>query len=183
MTDTLSRALVHTLLQHAEDLPWRMNDIGLMGLRLDDRRECRLHVWDPGSSVGEPPVHDHPYGFTSTVIAGELTNTRFEEDPSGDEYVRFRYRPGAEEGRRSDRVRLSSTPTTLIEGDVYGQLAHELHTSAQRPGTVTAIRCDWVETSELTVCLRDGASWRSGQGRDATRQEIRRISAMALEWF
>src|SRR5277367_4943843 len=107
MIEKLSRALVLTLLQHAEDFPWRMQDIGLMGLRLDDQREYRLHVWDPTFCVGESPVHDHPYAFTSTIIAGELTNIRYEEDPAGDEYMRFRYSPGAEEERRSDTVRLS----------------------------------------------------------------------------
>ena len=53
MSDTLSKALVRTMLQHAEDFPWKMQDIGLMGLRLDDRREYRLHVWDPSCCVGE----------------------------------------------------------------------------------------------------------------------------------
>ena len=67
------------------------------------------------------------------------------EDPAGDEYVRFRYSLGAEDERRSDTVRLSSTPTTFTEGDRYRQLAHELHASWQQPGTVTAIRCSWVE--------------------------------------
>jgi hypothetical protein len=109
MNETLSRALVLTMLQHAEDFPWRMQDIGLMSLRLDDRREYRLHVWDPSSWDGEPPVHDHPYDFTSTIIVGEMTNTRYEEDHAGEEFVRFRYSPGAEGERRSDAVRLSST--------------------------------------------------------------------------
>ena len=86
MNESLSRALVLTMLQHAEDFPWRMQEIGLMGLRLDDRREHRLHIWDPTYCVGEPPIHDHPYDFTSTIIAGELTNIRFEEDSAGDEY-------------------------------------------------------------------------------------------------
>jgi hypothetical protein len=36
MSDTLNRVLVHKILQHAEDFPWRMQDLGLMGLRLDD---------------------------------------------------------------------------------------------------------------------------------------------------
>ena len=52
MSETLSKALVLTMLQHAEDFPWRMQDIGLMSLRLDDRREYRLHVWDPSSFAG-----------------------------------------------------------------------------------------------------------------------------------
>jgi hypothetical protein len=183
MSGTLSRALVLALLQHAEDFPWRMQDIGLMSLRLDDRREYRLHVWDPTECDGDPPVHDHPYDFTSTVIAGELTNTRYEEDPAGCEYVRFRYAPGAEDERRSDALRLSAVATTLAQGTEYRQLAPELHASWQQPGTVTAIRCVWVEAPELTVCLRDGGSWRSAQGRDATRQEIKTFTAKALEWF
>jgi hypothetical protein len=55
MGETPSKALVLTILRHAEDFPWRMQDIGLMALRLDDQREYRLHVWDPGESVGDPP--------------------------------------------------------------------------------------------------------------------------------
>jgi hypothetical protein len=183
MSETLRRALVLTMLQHAEDLPWRMQDIGLMGLRLDDRREYRLHVWDPSFCDDEPPIHDHPYDFTSTIIAGELTNTRYEEVSEGDEYVRFRYSPGAEGERRSDAVNLSSTATTFTEGSQYRQLAHELHASWQQPGTVTAIRCSWVEAPELTVCVRDEGSWRSERGRDATREEIKSFTAKALEWF
>jgi hypothetical protein len=80
-----------------------------MGLRLDDRRECRLYIWDQSYYAGEPPVHDHPYNFTSTIIAGELTNVRYAQDPGGEEYVRIRYSPGAEAQRRSDAVRLSPT--------------------------------------------------------------------------
>jgi hypothetical protein len=59
MRETLSKALVLTMLEHAEDFPWRMQDIGLMSLRLDDRREHRLHVWDPSYWVGEP-AHPRP---------------------------------------------------------------------------------------------------------------------------
>ena len=183
MSETLSKALVLTILQHAEDFPWRMQDVGLMSLRLDDRREYRLHLWDPSYCVGEPPIHDHPYAFTSTVIVGEMTNIRYEEDATGDEYVRFRYSPGAEGERRSDAVRLSSTATIVKEGAQYRQLAYELHASWQEPGTVTAIRCQWVETPELTVCVRDVGLWRSGQGREATPEEIKGFVAKSLEWF
>lgn len=182
-TETVSKALVLAILRHAGNFRWRMVDIGLMGLRLDDRREYRLHVWDPSDVAGDPPVHDHPYDFTSTVVAGELTNTRYVEDPAGDEYLRFRYTPPDEDRRRSDTVRLSATATTFTEGGRYRQRAHELHASGQQPGTVTVIRCSWVDAAELTVCLRDEGSWRSGQGRDATSTEVKAFSAKALEWF
>jgi hypothetical protein len=183
MGGTLEKALVLTVLRHAEDFLWRVQDIGLLSLRLDDRRQYRLHVWDASDGSPEPPVHDHPYDFTSTVIVGELTNTRYVEDPAGEEYVRFRYSPPAEDRRRSDTVRLSATATTFTEGDHYSQLAPELHASSQLPGTVTAVRCSWVEAPDLTVCLRDAGSWRSGHARDATRDEIKAVVSNALEWF
>lgn len=178
----MNTALVHAILRNAHAFPWRMSEIGLLALRLDDRREWRLHVWDPESFAGGPPVHDHPYDFASTVIAGEITNTRYEPDPAGEEFVRFRYVPGAEDRRRADRVALSATATTFRAGDEYRQLAPELHASTQLPGTVTVIRCSWVESPELTVCLRDDL-WRSEQARAATPDEIERAVANALEWF
>ncbi|HZT64337.1 MAG TPA: hypothetical protein VFA11_00970 [Acidimicrobiales bacterium] len=183
MGDGLNKALVLTILRHAEDFPWRMHDIGLMALRLDEQRQYRLHVWDPTLSVGEPPIHDHPYDFTSEIVAGELTNTLYHEDRAGEDYVRFRYPPGAEDLRRSDTVRLSATAATFTEGDHYRQRAQQLHASWQLPGTVTAIRCSWVEVPALTVCLREEGSWRSAQTRDARRQEVKAMAARALEWF
>ena len=41
MNDALSKSLVLTMLQHAEDFPWRMQDIGLMA--------C---AWTTGGSTG-----------------------------------------------------------------------------------------------------------------------------------
>ena len=93
MDHTLDPAQVRTILEHAADHPWRIQGIGLLALRLDDRREHRLHVWDPEGSEGDAPIHDHPYDFTSTIIVGELTNTRYVEDPAGDVYCRKRYSP------------------------------------------------------------------------------------------
>ncbi len=183
MDDALGKALVQTILQHGEDLPWRMQDIGLLGLRLDDRREYRLHVWDASRMAGEPPIHDHPFDFTSTIIAGEMTNTRYDEDPAGEEYRRFRYSPSDEEARRSDVVRLSATASTFTQGGQYRQLAPELHASQQLPGTVTVIRRSFVDVAELTVCLQADAAWQSGQSRPATSEEIKGMTAKALEWF
>jgi hypothetical protein len=180
----LDKARVQQILTHAEDYPWRMQEeIGLLGLRVDDCRRYRLHVWDPRPEVGEPPVHDHPYDFVSTVIAGAMTNTRYEESPSGAEYSRVRYLVSDEGVRRTDTVRLSATSTTMSEGDEYAQLAHELHGSRQQPGTVTIIRCAFLDVDELTVCRRDGDRFVSGQARPATLDEVKRIARSALSWF
>lgn len=183
MSREVDRALVATVLRHAGEFPWTMQDIGLLGLWLDDRREVRLHVWGPGHSDGDPPVHDHPFDFTSTVIAGELTDTVYEMDPGGDEYVRFRYLPAEEDRRRSDVVRLSASANTLTEGAEYRHLASELHSSRQLPGTVTVIRCAFVEGAELTVCHRDAGSWRPARSRPASPGDVEMFTAAALEWF
>jgi hypothetical protein len=184
MDSGLDKALVHQILTHAEDFPWRMQEeVGLLGLRLDDRRKYRIHVWEPRSHVGEPPVHDHPYDFVSTVIAGEITNTRYKESPSGAEYSRVRYLPSDDRVRRTDTVTLSATSATVREGERYAQLADELHDSRQEPGTVSIIRCSFQDVAELTVCLRDGDAFVSGQARPATVDEVKRITTRALTWF
>ncbi len=123
MQKSPSKALVCTILQRAEDYPWKMQDIGLLGLRLDDRREFRLHVWDPTFSLADedPPIHDHPYDFTSTIIAGDMTNTRYNEDLAGTEFTRFRVAPSDESNRAVDTVRLSGTATTYAAGGCYRQ--------------------------------------------------------------
>ena len=183
MIETMSKPLVCALLRHAEDLPWRMQDFGLMGLHLDDQRRYRLHLWDPSYSPGDPPIHDHPYDFTSTIVVGELTNTRYEVEPTGEEFLRYHYTPPHEDQRRADTVRLSGAATTVAEGHRYRQLAHELHASWPQPGTVTVMVCQWVRASELTVCIRNRGSWRSGHGRAATPEEIRSFATKALDRF
>jgi hypothetical protein len=180
-----TKALVRTILTHAESFPWRMQDLGLLGLWLDDRREHRLHVWAPERSDEDPPIHDHPFDFTSTVVVGALVNTRYVERASGGEYVRERFVAGNEHDRQVDTVRLEGSATTLGEGDCYAQVAHELHDSRQVPGTVTLIRFAPADLSgvELTVCRRPGAPWVSGQARDARPDEVRRSTAAALSHF
>jgi hypothetical protein len=185
MNDVMNKVLVRKLLEQAQDLAWVMQDIGLLGLRLDERREYRIHVWDPDYATSEPPVHDHPFDFTSTIIAGEMTNTRYEGAISGAPYTRWRYTPANENARRADTVRLSATPTTYKEGDRYSQLAHELHSSHQLPGTVTIIQRQFrdLPVPELTVCWRHESTWVSGQSRPATSEEVRTITTRALAWF
>ena len=174
-------ALVREILEHPADHPWVMQDIGLLALRLDERRVYRLHVWDPAMCVGEPPIHDHPFDFTSTVVAGEVTNTVWAESASGVEHERDRYTPPDETARATDTIRLSGVPTTFTAGASYGQLAHQLHSSAQVPGTVTVLRRSSWHVRELTVCRRPGSPWVSGESRPARPAEVRRITTAARD--
>ena len=96
---------MHSILTHAEAFPWRMQDVGLLGLWLDERKQHRLHVWAPDLLDADPPIHDHPFDFESTVVAGELVNTRYVEDEHGEELARERYAMADEADRRVDAVR------------------------------------------------------------------------------
>jgi len=185
VSHSFEQTLVRTVLERAEFHPWRVQSVGLLGLWLDDQREYRLHVWDPEGAIGEPPIHDHAVDFTSTVVVGEIVNTRYVEDPSGPVYLRERHSPGNEDDRRADAVRLVGASATLRAGDSYRQLAHELHGSAQAPGTVTVVRFEGAldDPGELTTCRRLGTPWVSGKARPATPDEVRRVAATALALF
>ena len=184
MDHALDQALVRTILEHAADYPWRLQGVGLLALRLDDRREHRLHVWDPDGGDGDPPIHDHPYDFTSTVIVGELTNTRYVEDPTGDEYCRERYSPENEErpanrhgapGRHLDHASAPAIATTSSPTSCTAAARSRAPSpSSAAPG---------VDRPELTVCRRPGAPWVSGQARPATPDEVTRITTAALDLF
>jgi hypothetical protein len=179
--ESLTGALVRSILENSAGRPWVLQELGLLALWLDERREYRLHVWDPGAAVGDPPIHDHPFDFTSTVIAGEMTNTRYEESASGVEYQRERYSPPEEQGRLTDTVRLTSSSTRFAAGQSYSQAAHELHSSAQAPGTITILRMAFKPVSVLTVCQAPGSPWVSGRSRPASARDVSRITAGALE--
>ena len=174
-----ARALVRAILEQPLGQPWKLHDIGLLGLWLDPQRRHRLHIWDPGSSAVDELIHDHPLDFTATVIAGQITNTRYEEDPAGQTYVRDRNVPGAEHDRSTDRVNLSGTSSTYGPGERYDQSALELHSSAQVPGTVTLLRFTFVEVPVVTTCRRPGTPWVSGSARPAEPDEIERFTALA----
>jgi hypothetical protein len=177
-------ARVRTILEHAADHAWTIQDIGLLGLRLDARPDYRLHVWAPSYCRTEPPVHDHPFDFASTVVAGEITNVRFDEDPAGIAYHRVRYSPSEHDVRRTDTVRLSPTATTTHRaGDRYRQASHELHATRPTPGTVTIIRMAFRNVSELTVCSRGEEDRISDHSRRATPEEVHAVTATALEHF
>ncbi|MFN8025812.1 MAG: hypothetical protein U0W40_05455 [Acidimicrobiia bacterium] len=177
------RALVEAMLRDAASYEWRMQDIGLLGRWLDDRRECRVHVWAPQRCDGEPLVHDHPFDFASTIVVGEMTNTRYVEDPLGEEFVRTRYLPGTEHERTTDTVHLVGAAETIGAGATYSQRAGQLHDSRQTPGTVSIIRMEFGGPRPLSVCTRDERPWTSAVSRTATADEVASITAAALRHF
>jgi hypothetical protein len=182
-TMKLAKVFVRNILEHAHAYPWTMQDIGLLGLRLDDEREYRLHVWAPDRCIGGSVIHDHPFDFVSTVVVGELANARYVEDDSGVKYMRERYSPANEDLRTTDVVQLTANVETYRAGDVYSQMADELHDSHQVPGTVTILQRTFRDIDELTVCRAEHEPWVSGVSRSPTFEEVDAITSQALLWF
>lgn len=183
VAEVLDRVLVRNTIDHALDFPWVMQEIGLLGLRLDERRCYRLHVWAPDRAGGPPVIHDHPFDFSSQVLFGEVVDTRYAEDPAGTEYLRERYVPGVEDDRAADPVRLTGRSERHRAGEEYSLTAAELHDSRPLPGTVTVIRRTWVAPGRLTVCRPYGTPWVEGASRPATADEITAVTAAVRAWY
>ena len=116
------QALVRTILEHAADYPWRMQEIGLLGLRLDDRRRVPTPRVGPERALGDPPVHDHPSTSRPRSSSGEMTNTRTRRIRPASSTAACATRPSNEDDRRRDTVRLSGVATTFTAGRQYHQL-------------------------------------------------------------
>lgn len=73
----------------------RLHPNGFIQLDLQEDGKKRLHIWPQyselprNSKIGVDPIHDHTFGFQSTVIVGMLGNRTYEikEDPKGTHHV------------------------------------------------------------------------------------------------
>lgn len=165
---------------------------------LDANRVYRLQVWDTRYRVENVSlIHDHPWNFKSTIIAGKLFNTRYQLRPYHhgkpyDEAALYHEKVivagegGGVEGK-SELVLLNKQPVeTYLEGDSYSQQWFEIHESTFVDGTVTVIERQWPkeDRDRALVYYPVGEAWVSAEPRPATPEEIETITKNALErWF
>jgi hypothetical protein len=180
-----ARALARVILESAEKFPWTLQGLGMLRLHLGDN--TRLHVWDhrfafPGAS----PIHDHlQWGLHSTVLSGQLRNTRFLEDPAGDPFQYAVLKAGVgcffKDGPHPIRLR-RHTPEVYEAGSCYEQKPEEIHETSATPGTVTIMRkTPTADGESARVFWPAGSEWGSAEPRPATPEEIKQIVGTALE--
>lgn len=196
---TLVRPLVRALLEDAVDKPWQrewsLQGFGMLRTYLDEEKNLRLHIWDPAFQVEDvDTVHTHPWNFHSFVVAGEVSNTRYtrrNELGAGD-LPRFREQeilcgPGGCETDTSPKIvgLKAGRPEVYKQGDQYSQLAHEIHISEPKAGTVTIIAREFLhDTEHAYVYIPSGQEWVSAEPRPATHDEVIAICGDALKaWF
>lgn len=168
---------------------WSVQGLGMMRLYLSPTH--RLHVWHNSLVVlGVTQIHDHPWDFVSTTVAGRLLNTRYVEAPveTGVSHMRATILCGQGACVRSEprRARLVPVATEeLTPGSRYSQKAAELHRTAFDDGTVTLIERTFtrVDVDHATVFWPVGQHFVSAEPRPATPDEVERVRADALRLF
>lgn len=202
------RSLVRNLLERGS-LEWSVQGLGMLRTYLDPN--TRLHVWHAGLcyAADAPPgvnraseIHDHPWNFRSTIIAGELTNTRYELAGSlhslddrvpADLLDRPLYQRGrivcgpndCSGAKVEDGAHWFHTSSEHYgAGESYLMFAEDLHTTSYADGTVTIIRRTPRpdrSSEHATVYWPFGTDWMSARPRLAMSEEVELGLAAALE--
>jgi hypothetical protein len=185
---------IRDILVHHEDYPWTLQGFGMLRTYLGADQVHRLHIWDARYRVEKvSPIHDHPWDFTSQVIAGELINQRYTSGHRYEGYVDDIYKTVSircgEGGCALSPITRSilhrAQPEHYLSGDTYSQVATELHESLPQDGTVTVISRVFGPDRDLArVFWRGTEGWVSAEPRPATTEEVKAIVTNALDlWF
>ncbi len=183
----ISKSLVKKVLINPYDYNWSLQGLGMLRLYLSDT--LRLHIWDEDFAVENVSlIHDHPWDFTSYIIAGCIRQFRFDETSNGALYNVQTIQCG-EGGRRKGEVSQTRLTARDIEcyggGEFYEQEAEEIHQSMPERGTVTVIERTFKKDTEHARVFWDvNKNWVSVEPRPANPHEIHAITSYALKkWF
>lgn len=142
-----ARDEVREVLSYWPEHEWQVQGFGMLRTYLPGDTEPRLQVWDQRLACwGNNAIHDHPWAFRSTIVAGTVFNQRFEistprvgSDPTGHitEII-----PGTRGGKLSDRpvepCWITPHPVEVYSmGDSYRQTHREMHLTRYVQSTVT----------------------------------------------
>lgn len=165
---------------------WSLQGFGMLRLYLDKEGIYRLHVWDARYAVKDvSAAHDHPWDFTSYIIAGSIVDQRFFEvdahDPNGMPFLEQKIKCGPGGGLCEEKPRELWLQPSLSRrygpGENYTARAEEVHCSHPVDGTVTIIERSFREDTEhARVVLAQGD--RVGERRAAPRIGVGSASDM-----
>lgn len=204
------KMMVKAILKSPTDLEWSVSGLGMMRTYLSD--EVRLHIWDQRLRVPRvSPIHDHPWGLKSQVVAGTLRQNRFilkarkewqpEKTAYGWTYIAGSYIPDNAEaveevwgaqivcGEKAyvtvqpKEFQLYRLPLEIFrEGDVYSQQKEEIHETIPEMGSVTIITRSFAPDREkANIYWRGDKEWVDAKPRSATMDEIVDVTKYALK--
>lgn len=190
--DHVLRAAVRAILTKAYAYEWSIQGFGMLRCYLST--EVRLHIGDSRFKVPDvSTVHDHPWDFTSYIVAGQVTQYRFVEHPTdGEGFQRSIIRCGVGGGlvraecgvEAPEQVFLRrSDIETYVAGQWYSQRADEIHESLPADGTVTIVERQFKADTEHARVYYQTPAWVSAEPRAATPREIAEAVGVALAQF
>lgn len=138
---------VREILRRWPDHEWQVQGFGMLRTYLPGETEPRLQVWDQRLACwGNNAIHDHPWSFRSTIVAGTIFNQRFHLAPSKSSANGHTTDiiPGTRGGLLSERpvtpCLISRPPIEVYSmGDEYRQSHREMHLTRYAQSTVTLI--------------------------------------------
>lgn len=176
---------------------WELWRTGMLRLDLDN--DIVLHVWDDRfRHDGVTMIHDHPWDLHSTVLAGELTNVRYELAPTASTSHDLAQSPTTQTFWQSHiqcgvgactlteprRVYLTKRPPQLMSaGGWYRQAAAEVHETIAECAVTVVTRTFHEERDNANVYIADGLEWGDAAPRPARHDEVRKIVRRALQVF
>jgi hypothetical protein len=191
------RGSVHEILLDWRHHEWQSQGFGMLRTYLPGEDEPRLQIWDQRIAVWKSTaIHDHPWSFTSTIIAGILFNQRYlrsvEANPLADIYNEVLITPGPHRGEATPdqmpphNVWLEARSVEVYGiGEQYRQKWDELHETRYLPGTVTLLsRHRERGVDRASSIWRGDGGWISARPRTATVEEVEMVVSDCLRtWF
>lgn len=199
------RSSVHEILLDWRHHEWQSQGFGMLRTYLPGEDEPRLQIWDQRLAVWKSTaIHDHPWSFTSTIIAGILFNQRYvradganstqasPSAPFAELYKEVIITPGPHRGEATPDqtpphdVWLAAKPVEAYGiGEQYSQTWDELHETRYLPGTVTLLsRHRERGVDRASSIWRGDGGWISARPRTATAEEVEMVVTDCLRaWF
>ena len=136
------------ILHHPHEYKWSVQGFGMLRTYLDADHVWRLNIWTDRLKVPRvSTIHDHPWSFTSWIMAGALLNTRYTHysvpTPGATEYLESVITPGEGGGIQEPHVeppRIWLFPYSrelYAPGCSYSQTADAIHETMYANGTIT----------------------------------------------
>jgi hypothetical protein len=193
---SVGKPLVVQLIARSLITDWSLQGLGMFRMYLS--KKVRLHVWAPSKFAVEnvSTIHTHPWDFTSTVIAGAITDVVYSDEPvivggiAQTEHATHHKQqivcgPGGGVSGDASWVKLFMRMRCEYKANQsYQRRANEIHESCPKDGTVTIIEREFHEDSEHAyVYYPYKKSWVSAEPRPATSDEViamKEIAARSL---
>src|SRR3954462_14875246 len=188
MNAHMVQALVKPLLNRWADVEWSIQGLGMLRTYLDKDHRFRLHIWHSKFQVKDvSAIHDHPWDFTSYVVAGQIQNAKYSLHQDGEIYqhVKIECGPGTTAANMistydSQRLqRLASQ--SIYPGQSYVQRADEIHQTFALDGTVTICDRKLVRKDNHAHVYWISGPWVSAEPRPARIDEVEFMIKEALK--